>query len=97
MLVFACPFQARRVDNRKLSKAFALVLRKHRLAKGLSQERLAELAGIHPTYVGLVERSLRNPTLNVAQSLADALGTPLSHLIAEAESGQLASKRRERN
>lgn len=75
------------METRQLSKAFALVLRKHRLAKGLSQERLAELAGIHPTYVGLVERCRRNPSLNVAQSLADALGLSLSRLIAEAESG----------
>lgn len=85
MLVFARSFQAGRVENRQLSKAFALVLRKHRLAKGLSQERLAELAGIHPTYVGLVERFKRNPSLNAAKSLADALGMPLARLVSEAE------------
>ena len=80
------------MENRRFSKAFAVVLRKRRLAKGLSQERLAELAGVHPTYIGLVERFLRNPSLNVAKSLADALGVPLSRLIAEAESRQVVRK-----
>lgn len=80
------------MENRQLSNAFALVLRKHRLAKGFSQERLAELAGVHPTYIGLVERFRRNPSLNVAQALADAFGLPLSRLIAEAESGSLRPK-----
>jgi len=33
-------------------------------------ELLAEKADIHPTHVGLIERSLRNPSLNVAQAIA---------------------------
>jgi transcriptional regulator with XRE-family HTH domain len=54
----------------------------------MSQEALAEKANLHPTYIGLLERSLRNPTLNVAKALAEALGEPLSKLISEAESIQ---------
>lgn len=69
----------------EMADAFALVLKKHREAKNLSQEALAEKADLHPTYIGLVERSLRNPSLNVSKSLAKALGTPLAKLIAEAE------------
>lgn len=84
------------MENRRFSKAFAVVLRKRRLANGLSQERLAELAGVHPTYIGLVERFLRNPSLNVAKSFADALGVPLSGLIAEAEARQAVTKERRR-
>jgi transcriptional regulator with XRE-family HTH domain len=60
--------------NLAISNAFALVLKKHRKAKGMSQELLAEKADIHPIYVGMIERSLRNPSLNVAQGVADALG-----------------------
>ncbi len=67
------------------SDAFAIVLKQHRTAKGLSQEALAEKANLHPTYIGLLERSLRNPSLNVAQALADALGVRLSRLVLEAE------------
>ena len=68
-----------------VSSAFPTVLRKHRLKQGLSQEALAELAGIHRTYVGLLERRKRNVSLPVAESLANALGIRLSRLIAECE------------
>jgi transcriptional regulator with XRE-family HTH domain len=69
----------------EMADAFALVLKKHRETKHLSQEALAEKADLHPTYIGLVERSLRNPSLNVSKSLAKALGIPLAKLVAEAE------------
>ena len=69
----------------EMSDAFAVVLRKHRKAKGLSQELLAEKADLHPTYIGLVERRLRNPSLNTAKALALGLGVPLARLISEAE------------
>jgi transcriptional regulator with XRE-family HTH domain len=75
----------RRLD---MSDAFALVLRKHRKAKRLSQELSAEKADLHPTYIGLVERRLRNPSLNVAKPLARGLGVPLALLIKEAEAVQ---------
>jgi transcriptional regulator with XRE-family HTH domain len=69
----------------EMSDAFALVLRKRRKAKGLSQELLAEKADLHPTYISLVERRLRNPSLNTAKALARGLNTPLALLIKEAE------------
>lgn len=72
----------------EMSDAFALVLRRHREGGGLSQEALAEKADLHPTYIGMLERSLRNPSLNVTKALANALGVPLSKLIAEAEAIQ---------
>jgi len=69
----------------EITVAFAAVLRKRRGAKGMSQELLAERAEIHPTHVGLIERSLRNPSLKVCKAIADALGLPLAQMIAEAE------------
>ena len=69
----------------EITVAFAAVLKKHRAAKGISQEKLAESANIHPTHVGLVERSLRNPSLKVSKAIADALGIPLAQMISEAE------------
>ena len=69
----------------EITIAFASVLKKHRAAKGISQEKLAEKADIHPTHVGLIERSLRNPSLKVSKAIADALGMPLAQMIAEAE------------
>lgn len=69
----------------RLSISFSRVIRKHRTRKGLSQETLAEEAGIHRTYVGLLERGKRKATIDVADRLATALGTKLSTLISEAE------------
>lgn len=71
--------------RRKLGKAFGLLLRDLRKSRGLSQEKLAERAGIHATHVGLIERGERNPSLDVAASLAEALGMKLSELLREAE------------
>lgn len=53
--------------------------------EGLSQEGLAELAGMHRTYVGDIERGLRNPSYRNLVKLATALEIPLSTLIACAE------------
>jgi transcriptional regulator with XRE-family HTH domain len=56
-----------------------------RKQEGLSMEELAERAGLHRTYIGLLERNERQPTLAVAASLAEALGLSLTELVAEAE------------
>jgi transcriptional regulator with XRE-family HTH domain len=74
--------------NVEMSKGFGIVLRKHRLALKLSQEALSEKADIHPTHVSFIERFERNPSLNVAASLAKAMGLTLSEMIAEAEAVQ---------
>ena len=71
--------------GKTLSTAFGKVLQRRRRAAGISQEALAHAAGVHRTYVGLVERGLRNPSIDVGHSLATALGTTLSNLIREAE------------
>lgn len=64
---------------------FGLVVRRARRAAGLSQEGLAAVAGLDRTYVSGLENGRRNPTLITLDRLANALGRPLSELIAEAE------------
>ena len=64
---------------------FGQAVRRLRLAKGISQEKLAELAGIHRTYIGDVERGKRNIALINMVRIAGALGMPLGQLIAEME------------
>jgi transcriptional regulator with XRE-family HTH domain len=61
------------------------LVKKHRLAKKLSQEALAEKADVHPTYIGLLERGQRTPGIDVAERIAIAMGMKLSHMVAEAE------------
>ena len=65
--------------------AFGQAVRKLRLAKGISQEKLAEHAGIHRTYIGDVERGTRNIALLNMTKIAAALDVPLSRLIQDME------------
>jgi transcriptional regulator with XRE-family HTH domain len=67
------------------SDAFAQVLQRHRMAQKLSRQTLATKAGLHQTYVGIIERGKSNPSLDAAYALAEALELPLSQLIVEAE------------
>ena len=48
-------------------------LRQAREALGVSQEELADRAGLHRTYVSGVERGVRNPTVTVLEKIAKAL------------------------
>ena len=57
-------------------------LRKERLRLGLSQERLAEKADLHWTYIGGIERGERNVSLLNIVKLARALGIAPSSLLA---------------
>lgn len=59
---------------------------------GLSQEGLADLAGMHRTYVSEIERGLRNPSFRNLFKLATALEVPLSDLVAQAEGSVGAEK-----
>jgi transcriptional regulator with XRE-family HTH domain len=71
--------------NSEFSTALAAVIKKHRLAKGLSQNQLSKLSGVSQTYVGAVERSLYSPTVDISYALSKALNIPFSKLVAEAE------------
>lgn len=65
---------------------FAANLKEQRLAKGLSQEDLADLCGLHRTYVGSVERGERNISIDNMERLAQSLHVPLEKLIREGKS-----------
>jgi len=66
-------------------RIFAENLRKARQAKGLSQEDLAELANLHRTYVGSVERAERNVSIDNMERLAAAVGVTLPELLRESK------------
>jgi transcriptional regulator with XRE-family HTH domain len=68
-----------------ISEVVARLVADLRRREGLTTDELAERAGVHETYIGLVERNARQPTLAAAASLAEALGLSLSDLVAEAE------------
>ena len=54
-------------------KVFGNNLRKYRERKNISQEKFAEMAGLHRTYISDVERFQRSISLNNVQKIADAL------------------------
>ena len=58
-------------------------VRRIRVAKGISQERLAYDSGIDRSYLGGIEREMENPTVDLLARLADTLGVPLAELFAE--------------
>lgn len=68
-----------------LAKVFGQVLKQRREALNLSQEELAFDAGLHRTYISLLERGVKSPTLNVLFRLAEALDIPPSQFIQEIE------------
>ena len=57
----------------RLVSVFAANVRRRRIDLGLSQEALAERAGVHRTYVGMLERGEKNVTIYNIERIADAL------------------------
>jgi transcriptional regulator with XRE-family HTH domain len=53
---------------------FGKALRRHRKERGLTQERLAELSGLHFTYIGSAERGERNISIKSIDSILKGLG-----------------------
>lgn len=66
-------------------RVFSINVRNFRLAKGMSQEKLAEASGLHRTYISAVERMRRSISLENIQRIADALGIEVYKLFIEEE------------
>ncbi|WP_104722467.1 helix-turn-helix domain-containing protein [Helicobacter mesocricetorum] len=56
-------------------------IREIRQSKGLSQEQLAEIAEVHRTYIGMIERAEKNITLVSLEKIAKALGVETKDLL----------------
>lgn len=77
------PCMPKELNPSATRKRFALNLRQTREQRGLSQEALADAAGLHRTYVGSVERGERNISIDNIARLAKALGVPPAVLLEE--------------
>jgi len=62
-------------------------MRRLRVARGLSQERLAVDGSIDRAYIGGLEREEANPTVDLLDRLAGALGVPIAALFVEPRKG----------
>lgn len=66
-------------------RVFGTNLRKYREGIGVSQEKFAEMCGLHRTYISDVERFQRSISLNNVQKIADALGIETYKLFLKEE------------
>lgn len=64
----------------EIAKLVGQRIRNYRKQRGLSQEKLAELCGCHPTYIGQIERGEKNATLESVEKIAAALNIGLATL-----------------
>lgn len=64
-----------------VTQKFGLKLKKLRKQKGLTQEKLAELAGLDYSYLNMIESGKKNPTLKLIAKLARVLEVPLEELM----------------
>jgi CheY-like chemotaxis protein len=71
-----------------LKALLGTVIKTERCVLGISQEELAERAGLHRTYVSDLERGARNPSIASIEKLAQALKLSVSQLFARANSGR---------
>jgi transcriptional regulator with XRE-family HTH domain len=68
------------MKKRELLLKFGKKVREERKKLGLSQEALAEKAGVHRTYIGMIERGEKNITLANIQNVSKALKVKISKL-----------------
>ena len=74
----------------EISKLIGQRIRNYRTHQKLSQEKLAELSGCHPTYIGQVERGEKNATLESIEKIASALNIPLAQLFEKLGNGEMS-------
>ena len=67
--------------KREILIKFGKKVREERARLGLSQEELASRAGVHRTYIGMIERAEKNITLENIEKIARALKSPLDKLM----------------
>jgi transcriptional regulator with XRE-family HTH domain len=69
------------MDSKNILEIFGANVQKYRKEKQISQEKLAELAGVHRTYVGMIERAEKNITLRNMEKFAIALNVEIKDLL----------------
>lgn len=73
-------------------QVFGKNVRYYRVLRGMSQEKLAEKAELHRTYISDVERFRRSISLNNIQKIADALGTEAYRLLMEEAANEVQAQ-----
>lgn len=68
-----------------ITKELGLRIRYYRKEKHITQEKLAEICNLHPTYVGQLERGEKNATIESIYRIAKGLDIPISKLLDNVE------------
>ena len=68
-------------EERQIVRRFAMQMKSYREAKGISQEKLAEYANLHRTFIGSIERAEKTPSIVTVVKIAKALNINISDLI----------------
>ena len=66
--------------SKAILKSFGKRVQLERVKRNLSQEELAEKAGVHRTYIGMIERAEKNITLQNIEKIAKALNVKIKDL-----------------
>jgi transcriptional regulator with XRE-family HTH domain len=69
----------------KLDQTIGLEIQRRRIEQGWSQEYLAEVTGLHRTYISQLERGLKSPSVRVLSHVTKALGIPTSEFFRVVE------------
>lgn len=69
------------MNNQQITEIFGDVVRETRKSKGISQEKLAQLAEIDRAYMGKIERGQAKPSFPTILSISKALGVKASDLV----------------
>lgn len=72
-------------SRKKILCALGYLVKRRRIALGISQEELGLRANLDRTYISGLERGVRNPSLTALVSLASGLGITVSDLLANLE------------
>ncbi|MGP5225949.1 helix-turn-helix domain-containing protein [Psychrobacter aquimaris] len=70
---------------KSINQTFGLQVKRYRKKKGISQEELASISGLHRTYIGSIERGERNVSLNNVEKIAISLGVVVIDLLKNEE------------
>lgn len=68
-----------------LDRILGLEIQRRRIEKGWSQEYLAEVTGLHRTYISQLERGLKSPSVRVLNHITNALGLTMSDFFRAVE------------
>ena len=76
------------LDQRRFLRRLGDRVRERRVGRGLTQAGLAEACGLHRTFIGSVERGVRNVSILNLRLIARTLRVPLAELLADGNRGE---------